>query len=262
LTNGIASFYGCSINVASSSDYTLEATSSVGYTAITSNPFLVGGSSDYLAFALQPSGGAAGATWTQQPEVEALNSLNAVDPSATGYVTLTILTNPANGSLYCSSGTYLPLTNGIASFYGCSINVASSSYYTLEATSSVGYTAQTSSAFYISGAQTPVTITDAIAAGVNRGSSGFGIKSVVVPANGYITLFAQTNPNLAGSHVQVWVESKTSSWHVLTGRAVASDGTVHYYARVHGWTAYRILFSGNTTYAAAWGHGRIATNPT
>jgi hypothetical protein len=154
------------------------------------------------------------------------------------------------------------LTYGVANFYGCSINVASSSYYTLLATSSTGYSQIVSSAFYISGAQTPVTITDLIARGAGRSTSVFGTKSVVVPANGYCTLLAQTDPSLAGLHVQVWVETKTSSWHKVTGRIVASDGTVRYAARVNGWTAYRILFTGNTTYAAAWGHGRIATNPT
>ena len=72
-----------------------------------------------------------------------------------------------------------------------------------------------------------------------------------MPSGGYITVVARTSPNLAGSVVQIWVESKTSGWHVLTSRAVAADGTVHYYARVNGWTAYWIKFAGNSTYAPA-----------
>lgn len=83
-----------------------------------------------------------------------------------------------------------------------------------------------------------------------------------MPSNGYITVLAQTSPNLAGSVVQIWVESKTSGWRVLTLRLVAADGMVHYFARVNGWTAYWIKFAGNFTYAPAASHGRVATNPT
>jgi hypothetical protein len=113
----------------------------------------------------------------------------------------------------------------------------------------------------VAGDLTPVTMTSAIAPGMNRGTSGFRTTSVVVPRHGYITLFAQTNRNLAGSLVQIWAESKTSGWHVLTERRVASDGTVHYYARVSGWTAYSIRFTDMATYVPAGSHGRIATNP-
>ena len=95
---------------------------------------------------------------------------------------------------------------------------------------------------------------------MDRGTSGFGTRSVVVARNGYITLLVQTRPNLAGSLVQIWVESKTSGWHPLTLRMVAADGTVHYFARVNGWTVYWVKFPGDTTHAPAASHGRIATS--
>jgi hypothetical protein len=200
--------------------------------------------------------------WSQQPVVAEENSLNqVVTTDSSSYVYLTIATNPAGGTLSCTGNTTEQVVSGYAYFSGCSINLVSSSYYTLYATSSAGYTAATSSAFYIGGGLTPVTLTDAIAAGVNRGTSGFGTKTVVVPANKYVTLLVHTSPNLAGSTVQIWTKSKTSGWHVLTLRQVASDGTVHYYAKVNGWTAYWAKFVGNSTDAAAASHGRIATNP-
>ena len=108
-------------------------------------------------------------------------------------------------------------------------------------------------------ALTPVTLTDGIAPGVNRGTTGFGTTSIVVAPNGYITLFARTHPNLAGSLVQIWVKSRTADWHLLTLRQVAADGSVHYFARVQGWTGYWVKFAGDTTHAPAASHGRIAT---
>jgi hypothetical protein len=104
-----------------------------------------------------------------------------------------------------------------------------------------------------------VGLSDGIAAGVNRGTKGFSISSAVVAPHGYITLLVQTNPNLAGSLVQIWVKSKTSDWHALTTRLVATDGTVHFFARVSGWTGYWVKFPGDTTHTPAASHGRIAT---
>ena len=106
---------------------------------------------------------------------------------------------------------------------------------------------------------TPVSLVDGIAAGVNRGTSGFGTRSLVVPEGSYITVLGRTSPNLAGSIVQVWVRSKTGEWHRITSRLVAADGTVHYFARVSAWTGYWLRFAGNDTDAPAASHGRIAT---
>ena len=108
---------------------------------------------------------------------------------------------------------------------------------------------------------TPVILSDGIAAGVNRGTSGFGARSVVVPPNLYVTVLGRTSPTLAGSLVEIWVQSKTSGWHSLTLRRVAADGTVHYFARVNGWTAYWVKFPGDATHSPAGSHGRVATNP-
>jgi hypothetical protein len=47
----------------------------------------------------------------------------------------------------------------------------------------------------------PVVITSWIAAGVNRGTTGFGTSSEIVPSGGWITLLGTTSPNLAGSLV-------------------------------------------------------------
>jgi hypothetical protein len=56
-------------------------------------------------------------------------------------------------------------------------------------------------AFTISPSVLPVVITSWIAAGVNRGTTGFGTSSEIVPSGGWITLLGTTSPNLAGSLV-------------------------------------------------------------
>jgi hypothetical protein len=257
VVNGVATFYGCSINLGSASYYTLSATSSPTWTPATSSAFYIGTGTN-LTFVTQPGGGQPNVAWTQQPVVSVRDNYGNVVTTPT-YVTLSMGTNPGGGTLYCSGGTSVYTTTGYAYFTGCYITAAGTGY-TLVASAS-GLTSVTSAAFNIGSTLTPVTITDTIAAGVNRGTSGFGIASLVVPANSYVTVLAQTSPNLAGALVQIWVRTKTVGWHSLTLRQVAADGAVHYFARVNGWTAYWVKFAGNSTYAAAASHGRIATNP-
>jgi hypothetical protein len=218
---------------------------------------------NHLYFATQPGGGAAGAAWTQQPVVEVVSAANQlVSTDNSTMVALSIRTNPAAGMLSCTSGTGRRVVKGVATFFGCRITRGAANPYTLTATSSADYAAATSNPFYVGGgARTPVSLADAIAPGVNRGTSGFGMRSLAVARDSYVTVLVQTSPNLAGSLVQIWVASKTSGWHDLTLRRVAADGTVHYFARVNGWTAYWVKFPGTSTYAAAASHGRIATNP-
>jgi hypothetical protein len=224
------------------------------------SPATVGsGSTQHLAFITQPGGGAAGTVWAQQPVVAVETALNAIVTSdSTTIVTLSIGTNPAGGALSCTSGLSRAVVNGVASFFGCSINAGSTSAYTLTATSSPAWSPAVSSGFLIGSTQ-PVIIGDRIAAGVNRGTSGFGTSSLVVPRGSWITVLGTTSPNLAGSIVQVWTRTKTGTWHALTSRVAAADGTIHYYARVYAWTAYQLKFAGDTAHSAAASHGRIAT---
>ena len=148
--NGYAYFSGCSINLGSASAYTLTATSSAGWTPAVSGAFYIGGTANHLVFVTQPGGGAAGAVWSIQPVVAVENASNAVI-SDNSTVYLSISTNPAGGTLSCTGGLSEVAVNGYAYFSGCSINLGSASAYTLTATSSAGWTAATSSAFYVGG---------------------------------------------------------------------------------------------------------------
>jgi hypothetical protein len=53
--------------------------------------------------------------------------------------------------------------------------------------------------------------------------------------------------------------TKSVSWHRVASRLAAPDGTIHYFARVNGWTAYQLRFAGDTSHSPAASHGRIAT---
>jgi hypothetical protein len=174
-------------------------------------------------------------------------------------VTLSIGTNAGGGTLSCTSGSSRTVVNGYATFSGCSISIGSASAYTLSATSSPAWRPATSAPFTVSPRTRPEVLTDGIATGVNRGTTGFVSTSVVVPRGGSITLLGRTSPSLVGSVVQIWTRTKTGAWHVLTARVAATDGTIHYYAHVSGWTAYQFRFAGDSTHSPAMSHGRIAT---
>lgn len=245
--------------------YPIRITAANGTNPSAVQPFTltVNRATNHLYFATQPGGGATGTVWAQQPVVEVVSAANQIATTDNStVVTLSIGTNPAVGMLSCTSGTGRRIVKGVATFFGCRITRGSANLYTLTATSSAAYAAATSKPFYVGGGtRTPVSPTDAVASGVNRGTSGFGTRSLAVARDSYVTVLVRTSPNLAGSLVQIWVASKTSGWRQLTLRRVAADGTVHYFARVNGWTAYWVKFTGNATYAPAASHGRIATNP-
>ncbi len=261
VTNGYAYFSGCSINLASASAYTLSVTSSPVWTPATSSPFYIGGSAQQLVFVTQPGGGAAGAVWAQQPVVAVENASNAVvttDNSTVVY--LSIATNPAGGTLSCTGGTSEVAVNGYAYFSGCSINLASASSYTLSATSSPAWTPATSSAFYVSGARTTPTLTAASALGPSA-TSGFSTPTKILAVGKSITIRIQSNPQLAGTRLGVWIAIKGSNnvWGAYKPHtSVTTDATgTAYYTYTFGskvWLAFRLYYGGSTTYAPAWSY--------
>jgi predicted outer membrane repeat protein len=102
-------------------------------------------------------------------------------------------------------------------------------------------------------APVPPVMTDSIAPGVNRGSSGFGTSSVILPTQGYVTFLVRLDPTLAGQTVELWTRTKTGAWLLTTSRLVATDGTVHYYRRINAWTGFWAKLAGGAS------HGRIGT---
>jgi hypothetical protein len=145
--NGVATFSTLSINK-TGTGYTLSAASS-GLSGATSSTFnITPGTATQLVFTTQPSSSAnAGTPFATQPTitVEDANS-NTVTGNAAS-ITLAIGTNPSGGTLTCTTNP-LGATNGVATFAGCSINLAGNGY-TLTA-ASAGLTGATSAAINVS----------------------------------------------------------------------------------------------------------------
>jgi hypothetical protein len=112
---------------------------------------------------------------------------------------------------------------------------------------------------YAAGVRRSVTLTDTIAAGVNRGTTGFATRSLSVAQGADVTYLVRTSRVLAGRSVQLWVRSRNGAWKRMASRVVASDGTAHFYLRIKGWTAIRATFVGDASYLPAVSHARIAT---
>jgi hypothetical protein len=235
---------------------TITASNGVLPNAAQSFTLTVSLTGNHLAFITQPGGGAAGAIWTAQPVVAVENASNAV-VSDNSTVYLSIATNPAGGTLSCTGGMSEVAVNGYAYFSGCSINLASSSYYTLYATSSAAWTPATSSAFYVGGTGTALTISPTSALGLTP-ASGFSTstpkyttvgKYVTWKFNGGSALAAQrVNVLLATRVAGVWSLPKylKSAWADGTGivtlaRTLGSAGAIN----------IRIQWPGNTTYAVS-----------
>jgi len=103
------------------------------------------------------------------------------------------------------------------------------------------------------------TLTDSIAPGVNRGTTGFGTSTGSVPKGTYVTYLVRTDPSLAGRAVQIWTRTAAGAWKLAASRNVASDGTAHYYARVSAQTGFLAKWAGDDAYVASSAHGRSAT---
>ena len=127
--NGVASFAGCSINLAGTG-YTLTATDSAASLSGTSTPIdVTAGTAAKIAFSTEPSGGPGGVAFGTQPIVTLTDSGN--NPVA-GQVKLSIEpgTGTPGASLSCGANPLGVGSDG-ASFAGCSIDKTGSGYVLL-----------------------------------------------------------------------------------------------------------------------------------
>jgi len=143
--NGVATFSNLSINSAGNG-YTLSASAQgSGLTGATSNTFNINPVATKLAFTLQPSGAAAGATIAPAIKVAVQDVNGNTMSGATNSITLAFGNNAGSGTL---AGTLAAAAvNGVATFSNLSINNPGNGY-TLNATAA-NLTGATSSAFNI-----------------------------------------------------------------------------------------------------------------
>lgn len=104
-----------------------------------------------------------------------------------------------------------------------------------------------------------VALSDSIGAGIRRGSTGFTAGPITVRAGSWVTYRVVARPRLAGRIVTIWSRPGTGAWRKVATRNVATDGTIHYYAKVRTRTAFRATWAGDETYAPAASHGRTVS---
>ena len=141
VVNGVAIF--ANLQLTTPGSYTMVATPS-GVTGVTSpvtsaTISVSSASPPVLVFTTPPGGGPSGQVWSGQPAVAIEDGHGVVQTANTSAISLSILAQPGNASLDCSTfGTTIVPTNGVASFAGCSIVGTAGSTYQLIATAASG----------------------------------------------------------------------------------------------------------------------------
>jgi hypothetical protein len=136
LQNGFAYFQGCSIDTPGTAYQLTASTVSFGSTQVLydiSLPFDISGGNyaTQIRFSTQPLGavqggnvpsGVTGTPWSIQPSVALYNSSGKIVSSDyTSLITLSLDPSGPAGQLYCSTGTSVQVSAGIAYFQGCQV---------------------------------------------------------------------------------------------------------------------------------------------
>ena len=172
VVGGVSGFQGCTIDKAGSG-YTLKA-SDGGLASAVSGAFDVVASSQgasRLVFTVEPGGGPAGVAWNTQPRVTVEDSSGNAVTSYNGGVALNIVAGAGTpaGALNCSANPVTPV-DGVATFGGCSINLAGVGY-TLRANSG-GLTLTTSTPFDVGASADGIGTMSVLPTSVAAGSTG------------------------------------------------------------------------------------------
>jgi hypothetical protein len=176
---GVATFSGLTIDSAGTG-YTLRATSS-GLASTTTVPFNeTAAPVPRLAVYGQPATVVVGGYF--QITVVAEDAQGATDTSFTGSVTLALASNPGGATL---GGTVtLPVSDGMLTFYGLTLNVPGSGY-TIQATSS-GFTPATSSPITVDTLPATQLIVITPPPSSVTANGDFGLTVAVVDAAGHL----------------------------------------------------------------------------
>jgi len=129
-SSGVASFSGCSIDKAAT-NYKLHASDGSLATADSTTFNITVGSPAKLAFTTQPSSSTGGVAFPTQPAVAVEDAGGNTVTTDTSTVGLNILStaNPGPGTLTCNpSNDTQTAVSGVATFTGCSIDVAGNGY--------------------------------------------------------------------------------------------------------------------------------------
>jgi hypothetical protein len=232
LTNGVATFTGCTINKAGSG-YQLTATD--GTLNTTSNTFnITVGAASQLVFTTQPDGSpTAGAALPTQPKLTVEDAGGNIVTTDSSTVTLSITSGtPTQGGPGSLSGCSQTETAGVISFSGCTINTAGNGYRLHGADGSL--TAVDSAAFNVSTTAPNVAITYPVT-GTTYGSGWTGSITGTASATGGLSV--------TGTAVSI-EDTTTGKWWDGTG---FNGGTASYQA-ASGTSSWSYSFTaGNLT---------------
>ena len=199
---GVANFSGCSIDKASSS-YQLVATDSTDFITGTSNTFSINaGTASQLAFTLEPTSAAGGSAFTGQPQVTVEDSGGNPIAGNSDQISLALTsgTGTPGAALACTSSS-VTAVNGVASFAGCSINLAGTGY-TLTATDS---------AASLSGTSTPIDVTAGTAAKIAFSTEPSGGPGGVAFGTQPIVTLTDSGNNPVAGQVKLSIEPGTGT---------------------------------------------------
>ena len=239
VTAGVASFSGCAIDKAASG-YRLTANSYPIYTPATSNTFNVSvGPPTQLVFTAQPTGATANQPFPIQPVVAVADAGGNTVTSTSATIALSILNNPAGGTLTCTGGLSRTTYLGVATFSGCSINNAGYGY-TLSAVATnvtpyVYLPSVTTNAFNVIAPVAQITLTPS--------------ASVITWAQP-VTITAQFALNGAGKTFALQTSTDAVNWVTTTTLTADSSGQASF-----TWTPvtnlwYRAVFAGTPDLSA------------
>ena len=228
VTNGIATYTGCSYTVASGNAYTLTAASS-GLTSATVKTTVSPASANKLVFTTSPPASAAvfSTFSVVVAEEDAYGNTETTDSSTA--LSLTASSSSGNGGFSCAT-TPAGVTNGIATYTGCSYAVPNGTAYTLTASSS-GLTSATATTLVSKATQT-ISFTSTAPSG--KIYSGSNNQTYTVTATG----------GASGNAVTFTIDSSSTSGCTITGSTVS-------YGTGVGTCVIDANQAGNTDYAAA-----------
>jgi hypothetical protein len=266
----IGSVTNGSMCTCSASSFTVK-TSVDTATASPASSIEIFGSATKVSFTTQPSNTPASSAFAPQPAVAILDGGDRlVANDNTTQVTLQILTNPASGTLTCTTNP-ITVTNGIGTFSGCKINnqgngyslttsdnaslsnLPSNSFNITPPATQIAFTQQPSSATAGApfGTQPKVTVKDASGNAITTGADASASISIAILSGGGTLQGTATVQAVAGVATFTNLRIDTSGAHVLRASttlpvpgAVTADSSSF---TVAGGTATQISLSGPTS---------------
>jgi hypothetical protein len=229
-SGGIATFSGCAIDK-SGTGYTLTATDGSLSSATSSSLTITVGPAAKLAFTQQPNGAVAATALATQPKIAIEDAGGNVVTTNTSKVTLAIGTNPASGTLTCTTNP-LAASAGVASFAACKIS-AGGAGYTLTATDG-SLTSATSSSF-------SVYAYAAVAGNLATSGTTVATGSFTLAANTTYLVLASSNSGVTGDSASVTASGFTAA------PTVTSIGNATYDNAALEWGGYLTGGSGTGT---------------